>query len=169
MKFYSSYLQPIYDDPVKYKELISKTAARLRRLQKKTPFDAIAFRGTSGAALAYPISARMGIPLICVRKKGDNAHCCSTVEGSGLRDIKRYIIIDDFIFSGNTIDEILSEINREAGFDNGNNARSRKTDGADAFPDTIQCVAIVLYTASPYRNKAERFYRNIPLITVQKG
>lgn len=167
MKFYSSYLQSIYSDPADYKKLISRVATRLRNLRKRTPFDAIAFRGTSGAAIAYPVSARLGVPLICVRKKGDDGHHSGVVEGSNYIDVKRYIIIDDFIASGNTMDEILSAVNREAGFTSGVSVKDQ-INGPNMHPNVIQCVAIVLYTASPARNKANRFYRDIPLVCIQK-
>ena len=94
MRFGTAYLESIYRSPVRYKQLIDRIAKRLTTLKKKKSFGALAFRGTSGAALAYPLSAKHNIPLICVRKSREPSHGYS-VEGTD-RNVKRYIIIDDF-------------------------------------------------------------------------
>lgn len=80
----------------------------IKAWRKKHPFDAIAFTGTSGAALAYPLALALKVPLICVRKKGDGNHFKSSIEG--VTNSNKYLIVDDFIVSGETMDRIIQTI-----------------------------------------------------------
>lgn len=109
MRFDSSYMGCIYRDPKKYVILLDDVVKKVLKLKKTLKFHAIAFRGTSGAALAYPISIATGIPLICVRKPSDKAHG-GPVEGSSNTDVKKYLIIDDFMSTGDTIKAIIDAI-----------------------------------------------------------
>jgi len=88
--------------------IFETTVKALKRLDKKTPFDAIAFTGTSGAALAYPLSLRLKKPLISIRK--GQSHFGRTFEGC--LDAKSYLIIDDFIDGGATVNRILREVRK---------------------------------------------------------
>lgn len=174
MKFHTSYLHEVYSTPERYKALIDSVVKRCRALQKSIPFDAIAFRGTSGAAVAYPVALRLGISLICVRRENEGSHHWGgIVEGSDVRSVKRYIVIDDFISTGQTMDAILDAINDKAG----NEIKFRISRGdlapTDApeprpdrepnrYPTIIECVAIVLYMDGMVTSR-ERNYRGIPL------
>lgn len=131
MRFGTAYLDSIYQSPLKYKRLINKIADQMIALKKKKSFGAIAFRGSSGAALAYPLSAQTNIPLICVRKPNEQSHGFR-IEGSQ-RNIKKYIIIDDFMESGKTIRAILNEIDKTNDWTEEGRA---------------ECVGIVLYTVA---------------------
>ena len=77
-------------------------------------FEAIAFRGMSGALLAPILAYKTGKTLLMVRKPktlddGRNQdHSNFRVEGD--RATKRYLILDDFMCSGNTIWSIIREI-----------------------------------------------------------
>lgn len=74
-------------------------------------FDAIAFRGMSGALVAPLLAYELGKTLIMVRKpkSGPNDHhSMHNVEGD--RDARRYLIVDDFRCSGDTIRAILGGI-----------------------------------------------------------
>jgi orotate phosphoribosyltransferase len=73
-------------------------------------FDSIAFRGMSGALCAPTLAVRMKKNLIMVRKEGDKNHSGSLVEG--FSNSKRYIIVDDFIDSGNTVCEIVKAVKK---------------------------------------------------------
>ncbi|KKK93034.1 hypothetical protein LCGC14_2696920 [marine sediment metagenome] len=132
MRFGTAYLELIYESPLKYKRLINKIADRMVDLKKETKFGAIAFRGTSGAALAYPLSAQLNIPLICVRRAREPSHGFS-IEGTQ-RNIRKYIIVDDFTDSGKTIKAILKAIDKKK----------------DYFDDgKAECVGIIFYVAKP--------------------
>jgi len=128
MRFGTSYLESIYESPLKYKRLIDKIADQMTALKKQTKFSAIAFRGTSGAALAYPLSAKLNIPIICVRKPTEISHGYR-IEGTQ-RNIRKYVIIDDFMESGKTIKAILKDIDKKNDWTGDGKA---------------ECVGIILY------------------------
>ena len=70
-------------------------------------FDAIACSGISGLLFAPPVARALGKPLIIVRKqKGD--HSYQLVEGD--HAAKGYIVLDDLICSGTTLERIVSRI-----------------------------------------------------------
>lgn len=63
-------------------------------------FDAIAFRGMSGALIAPVVASRLKKSLIMVRKPNDDSHSTHKVEGDSAA--RRYIILDDFCCNGDT-------------------------------------------------------------------
>jgi len=73
-------------------------------------FDAIACRGVSGLLIAPGVALRLNKTLLKVRKKKEEAHSSFLVEGD--RGAKRYIILDDFIESGDTVKEIAKAIHK---------------------------------------------------------
>jgi adenine/guanine phosphoribosyltransferase-like PRPP-binding protein len=84
------------------KKLMKRAVPKLQKFRTKKHFDAIAFRGLSGASIAAILSWDLGIPMMAVRK--DGSHDSDNVE--------TYIIIDDFICSGNTIKQIVQNIEK---------------------------------------------------------
>lgn len=141
MRFGTSYLDSIFQSPLKYKRLINKIADQMLALKKKTKFGAMAFRGSSGAALAYPLSAQLNIPIICIRKPDDRSHGLS-IEGTQ-RNIKKYVIVDDFMESGKTIKAIIEAINKKKDyFDEGR----------------AECVGIILYTVAQRGEWNSKFF-----------
>ena len=103
---HSGYLEQIFI-PKKLASTSKRVAKKLLKLQKTLQFDAIAFRGNSGAGIAYPVSMLTGIPLICVRK-GEKSHG-QKVEAAQ-RSIYRYVVLDDFISDGGTLESIIKTI-----------------------------------------------------------
>lgn len=83
------------------------------RVLKTFEFDAIAFRGVSGALLGAPLSYLTGKPMIVVRKPSESSHAVLTVEGD--RGARTYVIVDDFIESGRTARIIREEIEKFSG------------------------------------------------------
>ena len=126
---YSDHLSDIYYSPLKYRRLVVRIADQLGPLKKKLKFNAIAFRGSSGAALAYPLSILLNIPIICIRKP-ERSH--GLLVESSKRNIRRYIIIDDFIDGGGTMNAILESM-------------SHKYCWIDEQEATPMCVGIVLW------------------------
>lgn len=74
-------------------------------------FDAIAFRGMSGAIVSGCVALSINKSLIMVRKPGDKTHSGLKVEGD--YNAKRYVIVDDLISSGDTVREMIDAIRRE--------------------------------------------------------
>jgi adenine/guanine phosphoribosyltransferase-like PRPP-binding protein len=71
-------------------------------------YDALACRGISGMSFTFPLTVMVGKPPIVVRKKHEESHG-NWVEG--YYAAKRYIIVDDFVGSGDTAREIIKAIN----------------------------------------------------------
>jgi orotate phosphoribosyltransferase-like protein len=92
-------------------------------------FDSIAFRGLSGALVAPLVCVLLNKWPIAVRKEHEKAHSSHVVEG--FRSA-RYIILDDLIDSGSTVDRIIYEMTEQHG--------------------SAECVGIALYddTRSDY-------------------
>lgn len=110
----TSYLDKVYY-PYKFKRTINKASRILSKYIKINKIDAIAFTGTSGAALAYPLSYLLDIHLICVRKSAKDNHHREIIEGC--LSAKKYIIVDDFFETGKSINRIISsyaKINKAA-------------------------------------------------------
>jgi len=128
---------------------VKRVVKNLEKLQKKVKFDAIAFRGMSGAAIAYPVSAIAGYHLIGVRKRRKSHG--GNVEGSENRNIRRYIILDDFVAGGDTVRAIVRAVEKEQSY----------YDEED-FP---KCVGVALY--APISGNTVRVGKeHIPLFTV---
>jgi adenine/guanine phosphoribosyltransferase-like PRPP-binding protein len=104
----TSYLGDVYSKA--FLKLVPEAVKHVKRFRKKHPFDAIAFRGSSGAALAFPLSFFLKVPLIHVRKDDKN-HYSRPMEGT--ISSKRYLIIDDTIYTGFTISTIIKTISEE--------------------------------------------------------
>ena len=76
---------------------------------RKVEFDFIACRGLSGTTFASIVAYRLNKPLVIVRK-GEQCHSWLTVENARPGN---YIILDDLICSGETIEKIIEAINQQ--------------------------------------------------------
>ncbi len=63
-------------------------------------FDTLVFRGFSGALVGPCVALRLNKKWALVRKPGDSTHSCHRIEGYVFGN---YIIIDDFIDTGETV------------------------------------------------------------------
>ncbi len=99
--------------PEDYNAKIQSAYNRFEELHAKYKFDAIAFTGSSGAAVAFPLAMLFKIPLIYVRKDGETSHG-SPVECNARCHIKKYLIVDDFVSSGETVRRIVMKIRDRA-------------------------------------------------------
>jgi adenine/guanine phosphoribosyltransferase-like PRPP-binding protein len=54
------------------KKLMKRAVPKLQKFRTKKHFDAIAFRGLSGASIAAILSWDLGIPMMAVRKDGSH-------------------------------------------------------------------------------------------------
>lgn len=110
IKYVSStdYLQQLMDHS-RRKETVKKTCSCLARFKKRCEFDLIVVRGLSGVLLAPEVASKMDLPFVVVRK-GEQTHGHDFLEVPSLLNTLgklRYVILDDFISSGNTMGEIL--------------------------------------------------------------
>lgn len=105
------YLENVYN-PKLLREGVTAAAPIVARAMSELNITHLAFRGTSGAGFAYPLSFATGIRLMCCRKEGEHSHAMRSLEGSGT--VQRYAIIDDSIATGNTIRTIVEKVNKDA-------------------------------------------------------
>lgn len=109
---------------------------RVLALRAKHRFDSIAFTGISGAAVAFAVSAATGIPITCVRKRSSGSeasHSSCAVEGHV--NMERYIIIDDFVDTGATLERVRGAISK----------------AAERWDHDPELVGVVLYTGARCR------------------
>lgn len=108
----TEYLKDVYK-PRLYLNTINEAFAALAAFNEHRPFDSIAFTGTSGAAVAYPLSFLLGKRLTCIRKEDEDSHFRVFARGKrveGCVNPRRYVIVDDCICSGNTVRSIEKAI-----------------------------------------------------------
>ena len=92
---------------------LKETIKRCLPILQQYEFDAIAFRGMSGALISPSLATHLDKSMIMVRKYGEIfSHSSREVEGDSAA--KTYIIVDDFVSSGDTIKSIISEIKKFA-------------------------------------------------------
>jgi len=109
-------------------DMLAKTIPLIVSHLSHYDFDAIAFRGLSGALVAPIVAMQMGKTLIAVRRRNESRHTTHLAEGD--LGARRYVILDDFICSGDTVRAIVSGI--EAEF----------TDGGLSVPE---CIGVLQY------------------------
>jgi adenine/guanine phosphoribosyltransferase-like PRPP-binding protein len=104
----ANYLSPYlteYFNPKKAKKQIEHAVTVLKRYHKK--YDTIVFTGLSGALIAPDLSRKLNKQLIAIRKE-KRRHSYHDVEG--YTACKRYVIVDDFIFTGSTVKRIKAKM-----------------------------------------------------------
>ena len=112
----TGYLKPIfYADRFQAQVKLALDVAL--KIVDRHPFDAIAFTGTSGSALAYILGYHLNVPLMCIRKQDEKSHFWSADMDSGKLEgyllSKSYIIVDDFMSSGSTVDRIIQVVSKK--------------------------------------------------------
>lgn len=116
--------------PAQLSQKIQTAHEFLSNYRKKHRFDALAFSGSSGSAIAFVLSVSMGIPVIYVRKEDEVSHG-QEIECNSSKEIKKYIIVDDFVCSGSTVRHIYDSIEAYSG---------------QNFGSTPKCLGIYLYS-----------------------
>lgn len=79
-------------------------------LMERNEVDAVVVTGKSGMSLAFATLMLIDFPLVVVRKRGENSHG-NNIEGPRTINVRRYIVLDDFISSGATVRTIVQDIN----------------------------------------------------------
>lgn len=99
----SCYMGMAFSSPKKLIRYISKTLK-----QSKLEFDTIAVRGMSGALIGPILAYVLNKHLIVIRKDGENTHSSYKVEGNV--NARKVLIVDDFVSTGETVQEIIDKI-----------------------------------------------------------
>lgn len=99
--------------PTRLREMAANIAERLPTIMEETGANAVVVSGKSGVSLAFATSILIDFPIVVVRKRGENSHG-NMIEGETGRIMTRYLILDDFISSGDTVGRIVTLINEYA-------------------------------------------------------
>jgi adenine/guanine phosphoribosyltransferase-like PRPP-binding protein len=92
-------------------KIIMSTYKYLKELDIE--YDAIACCGTSGLMVVPQLAELLNKNIIIVRKKCDSGYSDFIIEGTNTHN---YIIIDDLICSGSTVEHIIKNINEDSYF-----------------------------------------------------
>lgn len=96
-----------FDNAIKRTQLTVESICHELKNPKLGEVDLVVGIGFSGTLLLAAIHIQSGIPFGAIRKDSSGTHSSRTVEVGGLPDLKnvrRYVIIDDFTESGDTIE-----------------------------------------------------------------
>ena len=99
--------------PANWTKKLQACAKKINKLKNTHNVDALAYTGSSGAAAAYVLGVALDLPVVYVRKKGEDSHG-SKVESNTSKAIENYLIVDDFICSGATVENIFNGIEKYA-------------------------------------------------------
>lgn len=103
----SAYLHSTLD-PIRLRKAVKNLVRIIKRKVGVDNFDAIAYRGMSGAGVATTLGYILNKPLLMVRKKGVTSHTNRLVEGA--TKAKRLVVVDDCIATGETLAITVREI-----------------------------------------------------------
>jgi adenine/guanine phosphoribosyltransferase-like PRPP-binding protein len=83
--------------------------------QHSGDFDSIVATGMSGMSVAPIVAFVLKKQLVVVRKTTDGTHSCDLVEKDHKKGIRRYVIIDDFVSSGDTVNRVYRQLAKHRG------------------------------------------------------
>lgn len=100
-------------DREKLRATAQRIAVRIPKLLQRFGADAVVVTGKSGMSVAFAAMMLADLPLVVVRKRGENSHG-SMVEGVEGLVVRKYIILDDFVSSGDTVRTIARDMEQNA-------------------------------------------------------
>lgn len=101
---YPLHLDTIYKRTV-LAATIRKLTTKMRTFNKKHKFDTIVGTGLSGLLVLTPLALALRKHFLAIRREKEACHEYSHV---GYASTRKYVIVDDLIASGNTIDRIIT-------------------------------------------------------------
>lgn len=107
---YSSGYLCRYINPGNLKDAIDSTVKAIEKSNIK--FDTIACRGISGLLVSPAVCAKLGVPPSIVRKTTEGCHSGYNYEGLGTGEKINFIVVDDGISTGSTLEKTIEEIKR---------------------------------------------------------
>lgn len=85
-------------------------STRIPEVMHEVGADCVAVTGKSGIALAFATLALVHFPILVVRKVGEKSHG-NPIEGTHNHRAARYLVLDDFVCTGDTLRAIRDSIN----------------------------------------------------------
>ena len=111
MRLYNSYTQA-YERP-KLRRIVRRLKAAMPDILEYTGADSVVVSGKSGISVGFALLLTMDMHLVTVRKPGEDSHG-AMIEGTDAKELKKYVILDDFVSSGATVERIIASINGRA-------------------------------------------------------
>lgn len=103
-------------DPDHVRKLARRVADSLPRMMAEFNADTVVVTGKSGISIAYAALMLIDFPLVTVRKAGEKMQGGgSRVEGRMGHECRRYIVLDDLVSTGSTVDNIHEALVRRCG------------------------------------------------------
>ena len=99
--------------PESVRNFAKQAAEAIPRMMAETGADAIVVSGNSGISIGHAALMLIEFPLVLVRKHKDNSHG-RVVEGPLNHELRRYLILDDFVSSGATVRNICNTLYSQA-------------------------------------------------------
>lgn len=96
-----------------FRILVQRLAVDVPKLAQELGAEAVAIRGTSGYSVGFAMRMLTDFPIIVARKHGEASHSgthLALVNDGDFLNIKTYVILDDFVASGNTVDGMMDDI-----------------------------------------------------------
>lgn len=121
-------------EPAEHRRVVQKVVKTLRPIRGQ--FDCIAFRGMSGATVGSTVAYLLKKHSLMVRKETDHH---SSLDTEGPRDLHRYVVVDDLVSSGKTIDCICQSVQKHNGL--------------------AHCAGVVLYNHEGYLPAVVEYFR----------
>jgi len=85
-----------------FRDLEPAVRRAVRRCEGRKGFNMIAVQGVSGMAVGFPLAVKLGIPIVVVRKPGEDSHSGNdAITGEPVKG-KRCLFVDDFVSMGHT-------------------------------------------------------------------
>ncbi len=116
---FTDYLDDVFV-PELFQKMVPRAIEKARLIHEDHPYDAIAFTGTSGCSIGFILGYTLNIPIVCIRKPDQESHyknwCCEDQRAfEGFNTPVRYLIVDDGICTGRTVERIMEVINSNCG------------------------------------------------------
>lgn len=96
-----------------YRQLVHKLAVDVPELARKLGAEAVVVRGTSGISVAFGMRMVTDFPFIVARKPDESHHShdqLSLVRDGNSWTVGKYLILDDVICSGDTVNGIIKDL-----------------------------------------------------------
>lgn len=94
-------------DPQYRTDRVNALVSNVRRFMATNVVGGIACCGISGMSMAFAVADIIGLPVCVIRKDRDHHHSSGMAEGL---QFDNYIIIDDFVQTGATVQHIIAEM-----------------------------------------------------------
>lgn len=138
-------LQTAYHDEAdidNLKSIVSVTTECVSNLLKKhKPISHLVCTGVSGQSITWPVANNLHMPVAVMRKPNEKNNTVD-LKFIGKGCIEKYIIIDDLISSGDTLNRMINELK----------------------PHDAVCKAIVLWNCRKY---SKRYHDGVPIYDIK--